>query len=719
MIRNFKEDYEKISNRNFVEGHQFQALKIVSAYLGGEQSDKGRELLFHLMDHGVIGEGYHDVLASLVKTAGLYPYLLPDEEMSTSDLLSYEAHRPIGGEDVVLHEGQYKAYLTLMMGKNVVLSAPTSFGKSLLIDVMLMSGRYRNVVVIVPTIALIDETRRRLLRKFGETYKVITHPTQSAKEKNVYVLTQERFLELSVDIPVDFFVIDEFYKLKPGVNGELEPRAISLNKAFLRLLKKKVQFLLIGPNVESVSNADADGEISFEFIRSGFRTVGSETIRSEAQKDKNAVCLEICKQCEGLTLIFCKSVNSVTLLAKYLVENGLSKSSERASAFADWISREYSSDWSVASFLRAGIAVHYGALPRSVAQYLLHLFNEGAVRFLLCTSTIIEGVNTAAKNVVVYDNKIAGKKFDYFTFNNIKGRAGRMFQHRIGRVYILNDEPQMELPLVDIPAVTLPEDMPTTLTLEAESSDVSRLSSAALKKLRYLHAQPWLPLEVIRANSVIDPDLQIALAQKIQEDPKSFQNSLVWSGFPAADQVYGTCGIIFEYLLDGGRDSDVVSAQQMAYKIIQLQKAMPKGFKAYVEEIRQRAQEELSVDELIRTAFSFLRNWAEFKIPQYLVALDRIQKHSFRAVGFRSGDYSVYAESIKHWFRPPAETVLEEYGMPMSMTEKIERHVKLPDSIDEMVESVSKINAKDVGFDSVESDIYDFAFSRRKEVALI
>lgn len=718
-MNDYREDFEKVSSRDYVAKHQFEALKIVSSYFDGNQSDKGRELLFHLIDHGVIDEGYREVLASLIKAAGLYPYLEPDITMSTSELLSYEAHRPLGGGDVVLHEGQYKAYLTLMMGKNVVLSAPTSFGKSLLIDVMLMSGRYRNVVVIVPTIALIDETRRRLLRKFGETYKVITHPTQSAKEKNVYVLTQERFLELSVDIPVDFFVIDEFYKLKPGVNGELEHRAISLNKAFLRLLKKKVQFLLIGPNVESVSNADADGEISFEFIRSGFRTVGSETIRSEAQKDKNAVCLEICKQCEGPTLIFCKSVNSVTLLAKYLVENGLSKSSEKASAFADWMSREYSSDWSVASFLRAGIAVHYGALPRSVAQYLLHLFNEGAVRFLLCTSTIIEGVNTAAKNVVVYDNKIAGKKFDYFTFNNIKGRAGRMFQHRIGRVYILNDEPQMELPLVDIPAVTLPEDMPTTLTLEAESSDVSRLSSAALKKLRYLHAQPWLPLEVIRANSVIDPDLQIALAQKIQEDPKSFQNSLVWSGFPTADQVYGTCGIIFEYLLDGGRDSDVVSAQQMAYKIIQLQKAMPKGFKAYVEEIRQRAQEKLSVDELIRTAFSFLRNWAEFKIPQYLVALDRIQKHSFRAVGFRTGDYSVYAESIKHWFRPPAETVLEEYGMPMSMTEKIERHVKLPDSIDEMVESVSKINAKDVGFDSVESDIYDFAFSRRKEVALI
>ena len=30
---------------------------------------------------------------------------------------------------------------------------------------------------------------------------------------------------------------------------------------------------------------------------------------------------------------------------------------------------------------------------------------------MVCTSTLIEGVNTKAKNVIVYDNKIAKKKF--------------------------------------------------------------------------------------------------------------------------------------------------------------------------------------------------------------------------------------------------------------------------------------------------------------------
>ena len=61
-----------------------------------------------------------------------------------------------------------------------------------------MSGKYDNIAVIVPTIALIDEVRRRLSHlneryQFG--FKVITHPGQAQGTRNIFVFTQERALE--------------------------------------------------------------------------------------------------------------------------------------------------------------------------------------------------------------------------------------------------------------------------------------------------------------------------------------------------------------------------------------------------------------------------------------------------------------------------------------------------------------------------------------------
>lgn len=47
--------------------------------------------------------------------------------------------------------------------------------------------------------------------------------------------------------------------------------------------------------------------------------------------------------------------------------------------------------------LRAGIGVHHAKMPRFVSQEMIRRFNSGELKLLLCTSTIIEGVNTAAK----------------------------------------------------------------------------------------------------------------------------------------------------------------------------------------------------------------------------------------------------------------------------------------------------------------------------------
>jgi len=208
---------KKFSDPKWLQSNAFDALSIIATCVN-EDENEARECLIRMLEHRNQLSGYEPIVDSLIQRVGLFPYLdtHTTNTLTTSDLLNIESHAPEGLPDIVLHSMQAKVYRALMDGANVILSAPTSFGKSLLIDAAIASGRYSTIVVIVPTIALIDETRRRLTKRFGEQFRIITHPTQAKAERNIYVFTQERFIESTQDISTQLFVIDEFYKLSPN-----------------------------------------------------------------------------------------------------------------------------------------------------------------------------------------------------------------------------------------------------------------------------------------------------------------------------------------------------------------------------------------------------------------------------------------------------------------------------------------------------------------------
>jgi hypothetical protein len=92
--------------------------------------------------------------------------------------------------------------------------------------------------------------------------------------------------------------------------------------------------------------------------------------------------------------------------------------------FPEWIDENFGRNWELSRIVGSGIAVHHGRIPRSMASRFVRLFNTGELPILICTSTLIEGVNTAAKSVLIYDKQIDRKDYDFFTFSNIRGRAG-------------------------------------------------------------------------------------------------------------------------------------------------------------------------------------------------------------------------------------------------------------------------------------------------------
>lgn len=392
-----------------------------------------QDLVLRVFARRVEFEDFHELVVELIRQVGLYPYL-KDEELSFRDLLAFEMHRVEGMNEVIFHSSQAKVYNHLMNGKNVILSAPTSYGKSLIIDSMIASGRYDNIVIIVPSIALIDETRKRL-SVFNEQYKIITYPYQKLAARNVLVLTQERAVEVIGKVKVDFFVIDEFYKI--GSRSDGDERYRILNQVFYKLVKTGAQFYLLGPNIEDVKTGSLEN-IQFEFIKTDFKTVVSErhrvTIHSEGERLEKLI--EILNSTNQPTLVYCQSPASANRLATKLMEHDLYGEFEQNAALVTWIRENYHPEWILAKAIEHGIGIHHGKNPRALSQQCVKLFNKGLLRCLICTSTLIEGVNTKAKNVVIYDNKISTSKIDFFTFNNICGRSGRMFSHYIGHVYL-------------------------------------------------------------------------------------------------------------------------------------------------------------------------------------------------------------------------------------------------------------------------------------------
>lgn len=58
-------------------------------------------------------------------------------------------------------------------------------------------------------------------------------------------------------------------------------------------------------------------------------------------------------------------------------------------------------EWSLIKVLKNGFGMHHGKLPKYIQQEILEQFNAGTFNVLFCTSTIVEGVNTDAQNMII------------------------------------------------------------------------------------------------------------------------------------------------------------------------------------------------------------------------------------------------------------------------------------------------------------------------------
>lgn len=667
---------------------KFSLLKRIER-ITNENFEEGKELILRLLSRRNDFLEANEILNDLIKKVGLYPYLNPDN-LSLKDALAYEMHRPAGMGNVVFHSMQTKVYYELMNGRNVILSAPTSYGKSLIIDAIICSGRFRNILIIVPTIALIDETRKRL-SKYSSNYTVITSPRQDKKDKNIFIFTQERAIDIIDDLDLDFYVIDEFYKL----SSDDDSRYQILNTVFYKLLKRGIQFYLLGPNVEAVDFGEFKG-CDFLFIQTDYKTVVTERhiLKVKSEKERLEKLIKILMKYRGPSLIYCKSPKSANNLVEQILQTAPEIISGGDRDFSEWLKSNYHPDWIFAKAVAHGLGIHHGKIPRALAQYVVKLFNDRKLSCLVCTSSLIEGVNTIAENVIIYDRQIANKNLDYFTFSNICGRSGRMFKYFIGNVFLFKDPPKEDLPSVSMPILTQTVDTPDSLIINLDLEDLSRDSRARIQK--YLD-QDLVPIEVLRANSCIPLDRQLSAAKYITDNLLEIHKNLSWTGTPSGKQIIMCCNLIYDNFHQTRRfQYGVSSGRQLAYRIFSLMNARDIG-----EFIRKNQHDE-NANKAIETSLDVLKYWINFKFPCYLRCLCRLVNSIFRKHGLSLCDYRYFADKVENYFYPYHVVLFDEYGLPMQIGIKLSETINFSNNIDEAINQLKEIDVNNLPLSSIE-----------------
>ncbi|MHA7845711.1 DEAD/DEAH box helicase [Serratia sp. D1N4] len=604
---------------------------------------------------------YNQLINNLIRQLGLYPYLRADSS-SWQERFIYDAFKVDVGLElpVTLHREQSLLLKKLINGESLAISAPTSFGKSFIIDAFISIKKPKNVIIIVPTIALTDETRRRLQKKFSDNYKIITTSDVELAENNIFVFPQERaFGYIDKIDSLDILIVDEFYKASDKFDKE---RAPSLLKAIMKLSKKAEQRYFLSPNISNLK--DNPFTKGMEFIRIDFNTVFLEKHElykdiSEDKKKKEIALMNVLSKNKGKTLIYAGTYKDIDIVADIIISEHEKKNSPLLDDFSNWLSVNYDKKWKLTELIKLGTGIHNGRLHRSLSQIQVKLFEEpDGINNIISTSSIIEGVNTSAENIIIWRAKNGRSNLNDFMYKNIIGRGGRMFKHFIGKIFLLSappDNKENELVL----------DMPNSLIGDIDENEYR--------------------------NELTQE--QIALIIAYREDMSNilghdtFKRLQDEGAFKSNDAL-----LIRDIAIDIARNPTEWS------RIIFLNSASPDNWDYYLYKVMKLKPSgwDIEYSKFVGFVKVASRNW-ELTLPQLLKALSpfgidiekyfQLEKNlTFKLSALlndtnillkelikdKNTDISPFIFKITHAFLPPIVYQLEEYGLPRMLSKKLQ-----------------------------------------------
>jgi len=372
-------------------------------------------------------------------------------------------------------------------------SAPTASGKTFLVLQWLVeqmrSGAAKVALYLAPTRALVSEIEEQLQMLLGDSkIGVSSLPLRDRYDaslqgsvQQILVFTQERLHLLANAVgdafQIDLLVVDEAHKIGDHQRGVVLQDAIerveranpTMNVVFISPATQNPEELLAdAPPGVGTTSVDSDSPTVLQNLivaeqvpgkpklwrltaraRSGDLQVGVLQLASKASTLRKRLALIAAAAGErGGTLVYANGAAEAEevaeLISQIIPERGLD---DELTELADLARKGVHRNFRLAPLVEKGVAFHYGNMPSLIRLEIERLFKGGKIRFLVCTSTLIEGVNLACRTIVLRGpRKGKGRPMEAHDFWNLAGRAGRWGNEFQGNIICIDPGDQNAWP---------------------------------------------------------------------------------------------------------------------------------------------------------------------------------------------------------------------------------------------------------------------------------
>ncbi|ENN3366833.1 DEAD/DEAH box helicase [Pseudomonas aeruginosa] len=411
-------------------------------------------------------------------------------------------------------------------------SAPTASGKTFLVLQWLIdqvsAGEARVAVYLAPTRALVSEIETSLKSLLGDPgmIEVSSLPlpdkyraARAGGARVILVFTQER-LHLLANVlgevlSIDLLIVDEAHKIGDNQRGVILQDAIErasranskLKAVFISPATQNPGELLTDapPGVPTVT-VDSDSTTVLQnlmlatqmprksklwtlTLRHQSSTLPIGTLRlasTPAGLKKRLAFIAAAAGERGGTLVYANGAGEAEEVADLISQllPKLELVDPELSQLAELARKGVHQDFRLAPLVELGVAFHYGNMPSLLRLEIERLFRLGKIRFLVCTSTLIEGVNLSCRTIVVRGpRKGKGHPMEPHDFWNLAGRAGRWGDEFQGNIICIDPEDTQAWPRGVPSRARYPIKRESDAVLELGDGMVNYLSTRGLTDL--------------------------------------------------------------------------------------------------------------------------------------------------------------------------------------------------------------------------------------------
>lgn len=334
--------------------------------------------------------------------------------------------------------------------------------------------------------------------EINDVFQMDITPEQSSEKRQILVVTPEKFFYVlrhnkEIALLSNLFIFDEGHQFDNGSRGITYELLLTTLLLIIKTESQKVLISAVIKNADQISNW-LNGEINVVSGRNlipTYKTVGFVSwIYERGQiyyvKDENkaeddffvprvieqiqlqklkrdritrnfpeksdassiALFLGLKLVSNGSVAIFCGRKDTVSSILKKLIDINnrgyslnivnLMPNTDETQRLGRLYTMNLGSECSVSQGAYFGVFSHHNSIPHGIRIAVEYAMHENMISFVICTSTLAQGVNLPIRYLIIPSYYQAGEYIKTRDFHNLIGRVGRAGMHTEGSIIFTN-----------------------------------------------------------------------------------------------------------------------------------------------------------------------------------------------------------------------------------------------------------------------------------------